>query len=79
MVTNNKKWWNKKWGLEKVCGITHARLRPGKYSSGVKRCVHLSCGHGFYTKAILQWLNHKPTCPLCRKEINMNEFYLKLF
>lgn len=72
------KWWDKKWGPNKVCGISHSRLRPGKNSKGSTKCVYLDCGHGFYRKCLQQWIftrykagKEKMTCPMCRKEFNI--------
>ena len=68
----NTKWWDKKWGKNKLCGITKSRLRAGKNKDGQLYVTWLSCGHGFYTSALLEWVKHciirtSPTCPICRK------------
>ncbi len=70
----SKPWYNKKWGTDKICGITLSRLRPGKNKNGVSYCVYLSCGHGFYRKPLrLAILKRNMFCPLCRKEINQHD------
>lgn len=69
---DKKSWWNVKWGKDKFCGITQARLRPGKNKDGIHYCTFLECGHGFYTKALFTWIfksQTNPTCPMCRKPI----------
>lgn len=66
-----KYWWNKKWGSDKICGITHSRIRPGKNKNGVHYSTTLKCGHSFYTNALLKWTEtcgSYPTCPLCRAD-----------
>jgi hypothetical protein len=71
-----------KWGRDAICGITHTRLRPGKYSNGSRRCIFLNCKHGFYTKPLLLWFDKDPhtipTCPLCRQDIK-EDIILKIF
>ena len=73
-----------KWGKDSLCGITHTRLRPGRYKNGTKRCVFLSCKHGFYTRPLLYWIqtcyinNKIPLCPICRNTIDMSLIYLCL-
>jgi hypothetical protein len=62
-----KPWWNKKWGKDKICGITLTRLRPGLDKDGIPYSIYLQCGHGFYTQALLNWSETKETCPMCRK------------
>ena len=66
-----KSWWNKKWGKNRICGITHTRLRPGKNKNGTPHVTHLKCKHSFYTKSLEKWVNacpvSPPTCPCCRK------------
>ena len=47
-----KYFWNKKYGRNKLCGITHTRLRPGKNKDGVSYVIILKCGHGFYRKPL---------------------------
>lgn len=32
----------------------------------------LKCNHSFHRDCILQWLNIKKTCPLCRIELELN-------
>lgn len=62
-------WWDKKYGKESICAITHNRLRPGKNKKGYPRSVFLECKHGFNRKALENWVlkSGKSTCPLCRK------------
>ena len=59
----------KKYGKDKVCGITHCRLRPGKDSNGQPHVIFLKCGHGFYRKPLELWFNKSKLCPMCRKEV----------
>ena len=73
-ILKHKPWWDKKWN--KVCGITQSRIRPGKNKNGVPYVVHLSCGHPFYTNALLEWMKQHPTsnntpCPCCRKNFTL--------
>ncbi len=63
---NNKPWWNKKWGKDKLCYITHSRLRPTTKNNHI---LKLNCGHTFYKKPITQWLSLNNSCPVCRKII----------
>ena len=64
-------WWNKKYGKTKICGITMSRLRAGKDKQGLSYCVFLPCEHGFYRKAIAEWVSQdKNTCPMCRKQFD---------
>lgn len=58
-----KPWWSKKWGRDKICPITHVRLRPG---NKVKK---LRCGHFFLKKAIDDWLKSNNSCPMCRESV----------
>lgn len=67
-------WWKEKWGSDKICGITHSRIRPGKSKYGLPYSVKLSCGHYFYTNALIEWIKtDHSTCPMCRKDINIYE------
>ena len=67
-----KNFWKKKW-KNKICGITHTRLRPGKNKNGISYSVFLPCKHGFYRSVLNEWIKRcpkdSPTCPLCRKKI----------
>ena len=74
-----KLFWDKKWGKDKICSITFHRLRPGKGKNGLPYCIYLNCNHGFYTSALLKWVNSsdKPTCPVCRKKFNVFKLLLK--
>lgn len=58
-----KPWWSSKWGRDKICPITHVRLRPGN------KVKTLRCGHSFLKKAIDDWIKNNNTCPLCRQKI----------
>ena len=76
-------WWNKKWGKDKICGITLTRLRPGKDHKGVSKCVYLKCGHGFYRKCLQKWIITKfnsgdgeVNCPMCRKNFNVLDGFI---
>ena len=70
----SKFWWTKKWD-NKICGITHTRLRPGTNNYGVKYTTTLVCGHSFYTKPLTEWVEtcirtfKDPSCPICRETI----------
>lgn len=73
-------WWNKKFGKDAICGITHLRLRQGKNKNGISKCVYLKCGHGFFRSALTKWVNHvffTPTCPMCRQEFNPLEYKIE--
>lgn len=76
-----KHWWEKKWGKDKLCGITHTRLRPGKNRNGISYTVTLKCNHSFYSKALIEWCKHctseEPTCPSCRASFNVFEIFIK--
>ena len=63
-------WYLKKWGKNKICGITQGRLRPGKDRFGIPYVTRLDCKHSFYTHALLEWSCKNPTCPMCRKPFN---------
>lgn len=67
--------WKKKW-KDKICGITHSRLRPGKNKQGQPYSVFLGCKHGFYRSVIIEWVKQCNTdivtCPICRTNIDMN-------
>ena len=61
-------WWDKKYGKDKLCGVTYTRLRSGKNKNGQSYSIYLPCKHGFTRYALLSWLNMgKNTCPLCRR------------
>lgn len=68
------KWWNKKYGRNSICGITHSRLRPGKNKHGESHSVYLDCKHGFYRSVLKLWVLTKPgaysTCPICRRKFD---------
>ena len=66
-------WHNKKWGKDKICGITFCRLRPGKNYYGLNYVSKLCCGHSFYTKPLIEWTKKSDTCPLCRTKFNVLE------
>ena len=66
-------WYNKKWGQDKICGITLSRLRPGKNHYGLSYTSQLSCGHSFYTKPLIEWAKRNNICPLCRAKFNILE------
>ena len=65
-----KSFW-KRWE-NRICGITHTRLRPGKNKKGLSYSVFLPCEHGFYRSALNEWIKRCPkdnaTCPMCRKK-----------
>lgn len=64
-------YWNKKWGKNSICGISHARLRPGSNKQGVPYCVFLPCKHGFYLSVLQVWYHKHNTCPMCRTEFTL--------
>ena len=72
----NKNWYFKKWGKDKICGITQSRLRPGKDKYGIPYVITLDCNHSFYTNALLEWSSQNETCPMCRIPFN---FLLTIF
>ena len=61
-------WWDTKWNNKNICGITHARLRPGRNKNNIPHVVWLSCGHGFYINPLMEWMKKCPknvaTCHL---------------
>lgn len=73
--------WHKKWGTDKVCGITHTRLRPGKNREGIPYTITLKCRHSFYRIVLTEWVKKcypvKPTCPNCRTEFDSAILFLK--
>ena len=73
-----KPWWNKKYGNEHICAITRIRLRSGVNKDGLSRVIFLNCKHGFYRKALQEWIKNSPIpiCPLCRKSFKPETFYL---
>ena len=70
-------WWFKKWDKTQLCGITQARLRPGKNKNGTPYIIRLKCGHAFYTSPLLIWIdkcpNEIPTCPCCRNNFTLQD------
>ncbi len=65
-------WWSKKYGKDKVCAITHTRLRSGVNSQGLPYSIFLRCGHGFVRTALINMVkNGSSKCPLCRKNFNI--------
>lgn len=82
MASSSSPFWNKKWGKQSICGITHTRLRPGAYEDSTPRCLFLQCGHGFYTRPLFEWIKTKgennSVCPLCRMKIDLFTLYHSL-
>jgi hypothetical protein len=80
-MIRRKQWWEKKWGKDKLCGITHTRLRPGKNKHGLPYIVTLKCKHSFYSNALIEWCkycaNDEPTCPCCRTVFNALDIIIK--
>ena len=72
-------WWDTKWNKNNICGITHARLRPGKNKNGLPYTIRLPCGHGFYINPLLEWMQkcpkHIATCPCCRSKITLQDIF----
>lgn len=77
-----KPFWNRKWGKDKICGISQGRLRPGKSKDGLPYVITLSCEHSFYRQALKIWgsqsfkKNLVPVCPLCRVPFNFYECFI---
>lgn len=74
------KWWSKKWGNDKICSITHSRLRPGRDKHGIPYVYTTECGHTFYTQALLNWAKYcvgKATCPYCRSSIDPLQIFIQ--
>ena len=73
--------WGKKWGKDKICAISHTRMRPGVDKEGVPYVFTLNCKHRYYRKALKEWvlaarnINTNPTCPLCRKYLSNSEIF----
>jgi len=70
-------WWDKRYGKNAICGITHSRLRPGKDSNGVAYVIKLPCQHAFYRSVLIKWIETSssysaPKCPMCRQEFVLN-------
>jgi len=68
-----KPWWNKKWGKDQICSISHTRLRPGKDKNGIQKTTILNCKHRFRTDSLFIWYNTNNfinnnyiSCPICR-------------
>jgi hypothetical protein len=69
----SKPFWDKKYGKNAICPITHTRLRPGKNKQGIPYTIQTNCSHIFYRKALYEWLKTHNTCPVCRREIILNK------
>jgi hypothetical protein len=80
-MIRRKQWWEKKWGKDKLCGITHTRLRPGKNKNEIPYIVTLKCKHSFYRTVLIEWCNYctsdEPTCPSCREVFNVLDIFIK--
>ncbi len=65
-------WWDRKYGKNRVCGITLKRIRPGVDKDGYKKFLFLPCKHGFDRIAILTYIFNTTeySCPTCRKVFN---------
>ena len=65
--------WNKKWGKDAICPITHCKLRPGKNKHGIPHTIRLQCSHRFYRTALYKWIKtstkKNQTCPICRRKL----------
>jgi hypothetical protein len=77
MENIKKPWYFKKWGKDKICGITQSRLRQGKDKFGISYTTKLECGHSFYTKPLIEWSYKNSTCPMCRIHFNLLETIFK--
>ena len=74
-------WWDAKWNKDNICGISHARLRPGKTKSGIPYTIQLNCNHRFYTNCLLHWMSVKKgevRCPCCRRPFTLQDMINKL-
>ena len=75
---STKPWWYNKWNKDNICGITHARLRPGRNQNGVPYIIQLPCKHTFYTNPLLEWMrvsgdNFTTPCPCCRQNFTLQD------
>lgn len=79
MDSKKKPWWSRKYGKDKICGISLVRLRPGKNKEGFPYIVTLPCEHSFYRKALIEWIKkcNEPTCPICRTSFEAAICFLK--
>jgi len=77
-----KSWWDSKWNKDNICGISHARLRPGKSQSGIPYTIQLKCNHRFYTSCLLHWMeingDGEVSCPCCRNPFTLQDMIDKL-
>ena len=74
---DNKPFWNKKWGKDKICPISHTRLRPGKNKDGLSYTIMLKCKHMYYRQALKNWYlsnnQNNNNCPICRTKFKWND------
>lgn len=77
-MSKKNPWWSK-WGKDKLCGITHSRIRPGKNVHGMTYVITLKCNHYFYRSALIEWTrkcdNNNLTCPICRYKFDINDCF----
>lgn len=66
-------YWDKKYGKNAICPITHSRLRPGKNKDGIPYIITSNCNHTFYRKALIEWMKNHNTCPVCRSNIFLTQ------
>lgn len=79
MCKTTKSWWDSKWHKDNICGISHARLRPGKSRNGIPYTIQLTCKHRFYTNCLLQWMSKGgDVCPCCRRPFTLQDMIDKL-
>jgi hypothetical protein len=70
-----KPFWDKRYGKDALCPITHTRLRPGINKHGLPYIITIDCNHSFYRQALLEWYKTKDTCPVCRKTIQILKYF----
>lgn len=72
-------WWSKKYGKDKVCGISFTRLRQGKNKNGMSYVITLPCSHSFYRYNIVKWtifsISQTSSCPICRTSYDLEKVF----
>ena len=69
MTTKIEPFWNKKYGKDVICPITHTRLRSGQNKDGISHTITTICKHTFYRSALNTWLIKNNNCPVCRTKL----------
>ena len=57
-----------------ICSSNFSELNNEDSKS--KEITKLACGHYFHTECIKEWDTKGSGCPLCRKDINVDGFYI---